>query len=132
MSDVFHLGLTRAQLHEARLAIVPGDPARVASIAAGCDESEHLASTREFTSALAWLDGTPIVICSTGIGGPSTSIAVEELAQLGIETFLRVGTTGAIQPGISPGELIVTTASVRLDGASQHFAPLEFPAVADF
>ncbi len=132
MSDVFHLGLTRAQLHEARLAIVPGDPARVASIAAECDESEHLASTREFTSALAWLDGTPIVICSTGIGGPSTSIAIEELAQLGIETFLRVGTTGAIQPGISPGELIVTTASVRLDGASQHFAPLEFPAVADF
>ncbi len=71
-------------------------------------------------------------MCSTGIGGPSTSIAVEELAQLGVRIFLRVGTTGAIQPGISPGELIVTTAAVRLDGASTHFAPMEFPAVSDF
>ena len=67
-----------------------------------------------------------------GIGGPSTSIAVEELAQLGIRTFLRVGTTGAIQPHINVGDVLVTTASVRLDGASLHFAPMEYPAVADF
>lgn len=67
-----------------------------------------------------------------GIGGPSTSIAVEELAQLGIRTFLRIGTTGAIQPHINVGDVLVTTASVRLDGASLHFAPMEFPAVADF
>lgn len=132
MSDVFHLDLTRRQLDGATLAIVPGDPGRVASIAAACDRSTPLSSTREFTSALAWLNERPIVVCSTGIGGPSTSIAVEELAQLGVDTFLRVGTTGAIQPGIAPGELIVTTASVRLDGASHHFAPPEFPAVADF
>jgi uridine phosphorylase len=81
---------------------------------------------------LGYLGTSPVVVCSTGIGGPSTSIAVEELAQLGVRTFLRVGTTGAIQPDIRPGDVIVTTASVRLDGASQHFAPLEFPAVADF
>jgi len=132
VSDVFHLGLTTDQLQGATLAIVPGDPERVARIAALLDEPTELASTREFTSMLGRLDGTPIVVCSTGIGGPSTSIAVEELAQLGVRTFLRVGTTGAIQPGIEPGEIIVTTASVRLDGASLHFAPLEFPAVADF
>ncbi len=73
-----------------------------------------------------------MIVCSTGIGGPSTSIAVEELAQLGVRTFLRIGTTGAIQPHINVGDVLVTTASVRLDGASLHFAPMEFPAVADF
>ena len=67
---------------------------------------------------------------ATGIGGPSTSIAVEELAQLGIRTFLRVGTTGAIQPDVAVADVIVTTGSVRMDGASGHFAPYEFPAVA--
>ncbi|MCK8393990.1 phosphorylase family protein, partial [Erwinia amylovora] len=67
-----------------------------------------------------------------GIGGPSTTIAVEELAQLGVRTFLRVGTTGAIQQHLKVGDVLVTTGSVRLDGASLHFAPLEFPAVADF
>ena len=81
---------------------------------------------------LAEIDGKSVVVCSTGIGGPSTSIAVEELAQLGVRTFLRVGTTGAIQPHINVGDVLVTTASVRLDGASLHFAPMEFPAVADF
>ncbi len=91
-----------------------------------------MASTREFTSALGWINGFPVVVCSTGIGGPSTSIAVEELAQLGVRTFLRVGTTGAIQPHINVGDLIITTGSVRLDGASHHFAPLEYPAVANF
>lgn len=132
MSDVFHLGLTKAQLQGATLAIVPGDPKRVAHIGEFLDDPQQLASTREFTSLLGWLDAKPIVVCSTGIGGPSTSIAVEELAQLGVRTFLRVGTTGAIQPGIAPGDVIVTTAAVRLDGASAHFAPPEFPAVADF
>ncbi len=91
-----------------------------------------LAAHREFTSWLGWIDDAPIVVCSTGIGGPSTSIAVEELAQLGVRTFLRVGTTGGIQPGVEPGDVIVSTAAVRLDGASTHFAPMEFPAVADF
>jgi uridine phosphorylase len=132
MAEVFHLGLTSAMLQGATLAIVPGDPARVARIAATTDTAEPLASEREFTSSLGWLDGVPIVVCSTGIGGPSTSIAVEELAQLGARTFLRVGTTGGIQPYIEPGDVIITTAAVRLDGASHHFAPPEYPAVADF
>lgn len=132
MSDVFHLGLTRSDLQGATIAILPGDPGRVAKIADRFDRSVALASKREFTSALGFADGTPIVVCSTGIGGPSTSIAVEELAQLGVRTFLRVGTTGAIQDDIAVADVIVTTGAVRLDGASQHFAPLEYPAVAHY
>ncbi|MGB0112279.1 MAG: uridine phosphorylase [Ilumatobacteraceae bacterium] len=131
-STVFHLGLNPEMLHGATLAIVPGDPQRVERIAATMERSEFLASHREFTSWLGWLGDQPIVICSTGVGGPSTSVAVEELAQLGIRTFLRVGTTGGIQPEVQSGDVVVTTGAVRLDGASQHFAPLEFPAVADF
>ena len=127
-SDVFHLGLTKNDLQGATLAIVPGDPDRVEKIAALMDKPVKLASHREFTTWRAELDGKPVIVCSTGIGGPSTSIAVEELAQLGIRTFLRIGTTGAIQPHINVGDVLVTTASVRLDGASLHFAPLEFPA----
>jgi len=134
MSDitVFHLGVTKADLNGAELAIIPGDPARVEKIANLMDNPEFLASSREYTLFRGVLDGKTVIVCSTGIGGPSTSIAVEELAQLGIRTFLRVGTTGAIQPHINVGDMIVTTGSVRLDGASLHFAPMEFPAVADF
>lgn len=132
MSDVFHLGLKKSDLQGATVAIVPGDPNRVEKIARLMDNPVHLASLREFTSWRGELDGKAVIVCSTGIGGPSTSIAVEELAQLGIRTFLRIGTTGAIQENINVGDVLVTTGAVRLDGASQHFAPLEFPAVADF
>ncbi|KFK92904.1 MULTISPECIES: uridine phosphorylase [unclassified Serratia (in: enterobacteria)] len=131
-SDVFHLGLNKHDLQGATLAIVPGDPQRVEKIATLMANPVHLATHREFTSWRAELDGKAIIICSTGIGGPSTSIVVEELAQLGIRTFLRIGTTGAIQANINVGDVLVTTAAVRLDGASLHFAPMEFPAVADF
>ncbi|MBM7036791.1 uridine phosphorylase [Vibrio ulleungensis] len=129
---VFHLGVTKEDLDGATLAIIPGDPARVEKIANLMQEPKFLASHREYTLFLAKLDGQSVVVCSTGIGGPSTSIAVEELAQLGVNTFLRVGTTGAIQPHVNVGDMIVTTGSVRLDGASLHFAPMEFPAVSDF
>ncbi|WP_298719275.1 uridine phosphorylase [uncultured Oceanisphaera sp.] len=129
---VFHLGITDEDLQGATLAIIPGDPERVARIAGQLANARHLASKREFTSWLGELDGKPVVVCSTGIGGPSTSIAVEELAQLGVTTFLRIGTTGAIQSHVQVGDMIVTQGSVRLDGASSHFAPMEFPAVADF
>ncbi|MBI6392928.1 uridine phosphorylase [Proteus mirabilis] len=132
MSDVFHLGLTKNDLQGATLAIVPGDPKRVEKIAKLMDNPVHLASLREYTSWRGEIDGKAVIVCSTGIGGPSTSIAVEELAQLGIRTFLRIGTTGAIQEHINVGDILVTTAAVRLDGASLHFAPIEFPAVSDF
>ena len=115
-SDVFHLGLTKADLQGAELAIVPGDPERVRKIAEMMENPRFLASHREFASWLGELDGKP----------------VEEQAQLGVRTFLGIGTTGAIQPHINVGDVLISTGAVRLDGASLHFAPLEFPAVADF
>ena len=132
MTPMFHLELTEDMLQGATNAIVPGDPARVERIATAMDRAEFLHANREFTSWLGWLGDTPIVVCSTGIGGPSVSIAVEEMAQLGVRTFIRLGTTGGIQPELDPGDVIVTTGAVRLDGASLHFAPMEFPAVADY
>lgn len=132
MKTVFHLGITDADLQGARLALIPGDPARAERIANRIGGVKALAKTREFHSYLADLDGVPVVVCSTGIGGPSTSIAVEELAQLGVTHFIRIGTTGAIQPHIAVGDLLVSQASVRLDGASSHFAPLSYPAASDF
>ncbi len=129
---MFHLKISQNDTQGAKLAIIPGDPERVKKIAEQTEKFEFLSSSREFTIYRAYLKNTPILICSTGIGGPSTSIAVEELAQLGIRSFLRIGTTGAIQPHIAAGDLIISQASLRLDGASYHFAPAYFPAVANF
>ena len=129
---VNHLGVEPAQLAGATLALLPGDPARVGLIAAMLDDPAAVAEEREFTTWRATVSGRPVIVTSTGIGGPSLSIAVEELAQLGVRTFVRVGTTGAIQEGIAPGDVVITTGAVRLEGASRHFAPLEYPAVADF
>lgn len=128
---MFHLGLKPQDIQDATLAILPGDPNRVKKIALLMHSPKYLTSHREFTTWSAKLNQKTIIICSTGIGGSSTSIAVEELSQLGIRTFLRVGTTGAIQTYIKIGDILVTTAAVRCDGASRHFAPLEFPAIAD-
>ncbi len=127
-----HLGLNVDDLAGATLAIVPGDPARVARIAERLDDPTHLASNREFTTWRGTLDGRAVIVTSTGVGGPSTSVAVEELAQLGVRTFLRVGTTGSIQPDLRVGQLAISQASVRLDGASRHFVPLEYPATSSF
>lgn len=130
-SNVFHLGLNFTDLQGATLAILPGDPNRVKKIALLMDSPKYLSSYREFTTWSARLNKNKIIICSTGIGGASTSIVVEELSQLGIRTFLRIGTAGAIQKYIKVGDILIITAAVRCDGASQHFAPLEFPAVSD-
>lgn len=131
MEKVYHLDLDSASVGGATHALLPGDPARVEKIAGAFDaQAREVAQRREFRTFLGRLEGRPILVTSTGIGGPSTSIAVEELARLGVKTFLRVGTTGAIQPDIEIGDVIVTSGSVRLDGASTHYAPIEYPAVA--
>ncbi len=129
---VFHLGLQEQQLKDIEIALLPGDPDRVPKIAKHLSHVETLASHREFRSMRGSYKGHQVLVCSTGIGGPSTAICVEELAMLGIRRFLRIGTTGAIQDAIEPGDVIVPTAAVRMDGASRHMAPLEYPAVADF
>ena len=129
---VYHLALRTGQLEGARLALLPGDPGRVEHIArsAPLERARELASKREYRTWLAYAAGRPLLVTSTGIGGPSASIAIDELAQLGVTTFIRVGTTGAIQPHVDVGDAVVTTGAVRLDGASTHYAPIEYPAVA--
>ncbi len=132
MKKVYHLALDSETIQGAKFALLPGDPDRVPKIAAALDPAaRQIAQRREFLTYLSRLDGKSVLVTSTGIGGPSASIAVDELAQLGVHTFLRVGTTGAIQPRIAVGDAVITTGSVRLDGASTHYAPIEYPAVAD-
>ncbi|QEN09341.1 uridine phosphorylase [Oceanispirochaeta crateris] len=129
----YHVKLSKAMLSGALTAVLPGDPGRVEKTARMIDpDAVFLVSNREYTSWLADLSGHKVLVCSTGIGGPSVSICMEELAALGITSFYRIGTTGAIQDHIKIGDLIITTGSVRLDGASTHYAPIEYPAVADF
>lgn len=133
MKTVYHLDLDQKKIKGAKIALLPGDPERVASIAKGFDpESREIACKREYKTYLGQMNGQRILVTSTGIGGPSTSIAVDELAQLGLRTLIRLGTTGAIQKDIGIGDVVITSGSVRLDGASTHYAPLEYPAVANY
>ncbi len=126
----YHIGLSRAMLCGARYVFLPGDPDRVGPIASFLDRSMELVQHREYRSALGYVGNIPVLVMSTGIGAPSTGIAIEELARLGVTYFLRLGTTGAIQPHIALGDLIISEGAVRLEGTSGHYAPVEFPAVA--
>jgi uridine phosphorylase len=114
----------------AEYVLLPGDPGRVPAIAKHLQDARHVASSREFTTYTGRLDGTPVTVTSTGIGGPSTAIAIEELVQLGARTFIRVGTCGAMHPDAHVGDLIVASGAVRDEGTTRQYAPLEHPAVA--
>ena len=129
---VYHLNLDADLIEGATFALLPGDPGRVDALArtSPFERARELANKREYRTWIAYVGATPILVTSTGIGGPSASIAIDELAQLGVRTFLRVGTTGAIQPDLDVGTVVITTGAVRLDGASTHYAPIEYPAVA--
>jgi len=116
----------------AKYVLIPGDPQRVETIASFLDESRKVADYRGFITYTGSKDSVGISVCSTGIGCPSAAIAVEELARIGAETFIRVGTTGALQKGVQMGDIVVASAAVRADGTSRIYVPLEFPAVADF
>jgi uridine phosphorylase len=116
----------------AKYVLIPGDPRRVEIIASFLDESWKRADYRGFVTYTGKKNGIEISVCSTGIGCPSTAIAVEELARIGAQVFIRVGTTGALQEDVHMGELVVASAAVRADGTSKIYAPPEFPAVADF
>lgn len=116
----------------AEVALVPGDPERVERIAAQCENVEHVAQNREYTIVNATYEGVLLTIASTGIGCPSAAIAVEELARVGVETVLRVGTTGATQPGIEIGDMIVATGAAKNEGTTKRYESVELPAVPDF
>lgn len=129
---MYHIGLYEEQLEGAQYVILPGDPGRVPKIAAMLQKPQALNQNREYTSWLGWLAGQPVVVCSTGIGGPSAAICVEELYQLGVRNFLRVGTCGGMQVEVQAGDIVIATGAIRMEGTSREYLPIEFPAVADF
>lgn len=114
-----------------RYVFLPGDPGRVPLIASFLDNAQKVAHNREYLTYTGMVAGVKVSVTSTGIGGPSTAIAVEELAKIGADTFIRVGTSGPMQPFIQPGDLIVVTGAVRDEGTASHYMPLAFPAIAD-
>lgn len=114
----------------AKYVLIPGDPARVKQIASYWDKAKEVANNREFLTYTGEYKGTPISATSTGIGCPSAAIAIEELANIGAEVFIRIGTCGALQKGISAGDLIIPFAAVRAEGTSKEYVPSDFPAVA--
>lgn len=112
--------------------ILPGDPKRCEKIAAYLDDPVFVADNREFVTYTGTLDGVKVSVTSTGIGGPSAAIALEELVRCGAHTFIRTGTCGGMQPQISGGDIVIATGAIRQEGTTLHYAPVEYPAVPDF
>lgn len=125
-----HIQITKGQI--GRYVILPGDPARCEKIARYFDNPQKLASNREYTLYTGTLDGVQVGVCSTGIGGPSAAIALEELIECGADTFIRVGTSGGMQDDVKAGDICIATAAIRQEGTSREYLPIEFPAVANF
>jgi len=125
-----HLLVEDGDVHD--LALVPGDPGRVDRIADHCDESTEVAQNREYKLVNATYEGRDLTICSTGIGCPSATIAVEELSNVGVETFVRVGTTGALQSDIEIGDMVVATGAAKNEGTTKRYEAVEYPAVPDY
>ena len=120
-----------AQGDVGRYVLLPGDPGRVPLIAAHLEDAKHIATNREYVTYTGWLDGEKVSVTSTGIGCPSSAIAVEELYRCGADTFIRVGTSGSLQPGTKSNDLAIVTGAIRHEGTSSHYMPIEFPAVCD-
>ncbi len=114
-----------------RYVILPGDPKRCEKIAAHFEDARLVADSREFVTYTGYLNGEKVSVTSTGIGGPSASIAMEELVLCGADTFVRVGTCGGIDMDVKGGDIVVATGAIRMEGTSREYAPIEFPAVAN-
>ena len=125
-----HLLVEEGEVNE--IALIPGDPGRVDRIARQCDNSEVIAENREYKLVNASYEGCELTICSTGIGCPSAAIAIEELARVGVETVIRVGTTGALQRGIEIGDMIVATGAAKDEGTTKRYESVTYPAVPDY
>ncbi|WP_067469850.1 nucleoside phosphorylase [Actinomadura macra] len=113
-----------------RYALLPNTPEQVASLAALLDEPEFVTRNREFETWRGKVGGETVVVTSTGVGAPSTALAVEELAALGVDTMIRVGVSGSMQPDTANGELAILTAAIRDEGTTKQYLPIEFPATA--
>lgn len=124
-----HLLVEPGDLNE--IVLVPGDPGRVDRIASHCENVETVAANREYKLVNATYDGQALTICSTGIGSPSAAIAIEELAAVGVETVIRVGTTGALQSGIEIGDMVIATGAAKDEGTTKRYESATIPAVPD-
>ena len=125
----YHIQVGKGEV--GRYVIMPGDPKRCEKIAEYLDNPILMADNREYVTYTGTLDGVKVSVTSTGIGGPSAAIAIEELYRCGADTFVRVGTCGGMQPEVKSGDIVIATGAVRMEGTSREYAPMEFPAVAD-
>ena len=126
---LYHIQVAKGEV--GRYVIMPGDPKRCAKIAKYFDDPVLIADNREYITYTGTLDGEKVSVTSTGIGGPSASIAMEELYRCGADTFIRIGTCGGMQPEVKSGDIVIATGAIRMEGTSREYAPIEFPAVPD-
>lgn len=127
--EQYHIGLKQGDVGE--YVILPGDPKRCEKIAQFFDEPKLIADKREFVTYTGYLDGVKVSVTSTGIGGPSASIALQELTNVGAKNFIRVGTCGGMDLDVKGGDIVIATGAIRMEGTSREYAPIEFPAVAN-
>ena len=128
-SRQYHIQVAKGEV--GRYVILPGDPKRCVKIAGYLENPVLIADNREFTTYTGALDGVKVSVTSTGIGGPSASIAMEELYRCGADTFVRIGTCGGMQPEVKSGDIVIATGAIRMEGTSREYAPIEYPAVAN-
>lgn len=127
---LYHIQVAKGEV--GRYVILPGDPKRCAKIAQYFDDPVLVADSREYVTYTGTLDGVKVSVTSTGIGGPSAAIAMEELFMCGADTFIRVGTSGGMDIDVKSGDLVIANGAIRMEGTSREYAPIEYPAVADF
>lgn len=128
-SRQYHIQVAQGEV--GRYVIMPGDPKRCVKIAQYFDDPVLIADNREYITYTGTLDGVKVSVTSTGIGGPSAAIAMEELVRCGADTFLRIGTCGGMQTEVKSGDIVIATGAIRMEGTSREYAPIEFPAVPD-
>lgn len=125
----YHIGVGKGDVGE--YVLLPGDPKRSEKIAQYFDDAKLVGDSREYVTYTGYLNGKKVSVTSTGIGGPSASIAMEELVKCGAKYFIRVGTCGGIDVNVKGGDLVIATGAIRFEGTSKEYAPIEFPAVSD-
>ncbi len=125
----YHIGVAKDEV--GKYVLLPGDPKRCALIAQYFDNPQLIADSREYVTYTGYLNGVKVSVTSTGIGGASASIALEELVACGADTFIRIGTCGGMQENVLSGDVVIATSAIRFEGTSKEYAPIEFPAVAD-
>lgn len=128
--EEFHLKIRPGDV--GRYVFLPGDPGRCEKIAEHFDDYHFVAFNREFKIYTGTIDGEKVSVCSTGIGGPSAAIALEELAHCGADTFVRIGSSGGMDPEVLGGDVVIASGAIRMEGTSREYVPMEYPAVADF